>query len=91
MIRGTCFINDVSLVAIIDTGVTHSFISHDSVNKLNLEVFSRICSMIINTPTNGLVTTSFGVNLICLPLSQLNVILGVNWLEFNHIYINCFL
>ncbi|XP_050909920.1 uncharacterized protein LOC127123768 [Lathyrus oleraceus] len=60
--------------------------------------------MAIDTPTNGSVTIllvcmnysltiygkDFGVDLICLPLSQLNVILGINWLEFNHVHINCF-
>lgn len=27
LIKGTCFINNVELIAIIDIGVTHSFIS----------------------------------------------------------------
>ncbi|XP_050878192.1 uncharacterized protein LOC127082011 [Lathyrus oleraceus] len=61
-------------------------------------------SMVIYTPTNGLVTTSwvclkcpltiygksFWVDLVCLPLSKLDVILRMNWLEFNHVDINCF-
>ncbi|XP_050920262.1 uncharacterized protein LOC127137898 [Lathyrus oleraceus] len=33
---------------------------------------------------------NFGVDLVCLPLSHLDVILGMNWLEFNHIHINCY-
>ncbi|MCI63797.1 cellular nucleic acid-binding protein, partial [Trifolium medium] len=37
LIRGTCFINDTPLSAIIDTGATHSFISLDCVRKLNLK------------------------------------------------------
>lgn len=32
----------------------------------------------------------FGMDLACLPLSQICVILGMNWLEFNHVFINCF-
>lgn len=32
----------------------------------------------------------FGIDLVCLPLSQLDVILGMNWLEFNHVHINYF-
>ncbi|XP_050917840.1 uncharacterized protein LOC127135066 [Lathyrus oleraceus] len=32
----------------------------------------------------------FEVDLMCLPLSQLDVILGMDWLRANHIYINCF-
>lgn len=30
------------------------------------------------------------MDLICLPLSELDVILGMNWLESNHVYINFF-
>ncbi|XP_050889770.1 uncharacterized protein LOC127095068 [Lathyrus oleraceus] len=61
-------------------------------------------SMVIDTPTNGSGTISlvclncplsifckhFGVDLICFLISQLDVILGMNWLEFNHVHINCF-
>ena len=60
--------------------------------------------MTIETPSIGSVVTSlaclncpltifdrdFGVDLICLPLSNLDVILGMNWLEFNRVYIDCF-
>lgn len=61
-------------------------------------------SMVVDTPTLGLVTTSlvflkcplsiygknFGMYLVCLPLNKLDVILGMNWLEFNRVHINCF-
>lgn len=61
-------------------------------------------SMVIDTSTNGSMTTlsvcvnipltiygrDFGIYLVCLPLSRLNVILGMNWLEFNHMHVNCF-
>lgn len=60
--------------------------------------------MVINTPTNGSVTTSlvcvncplrifcrnFGFDLVCLPPSKLDVILEMNWVKFNHVFINCF-
>ncbi|XP_050878234.1 uncharacterized protein LOC127082055 [Lathyrus oleraceus] len=62
-------------------------------------------NMVIDTPTMGSVTTSsvclkcplnicdkdFEVDLVCLPLSQLDVILGMDWLRANHVYINCFM
>lgn len=84
--------------------MSHSFISADCVVKLNLVASSIMGNMVIETPTNGYVTTSlvclsypqsiygkdFGVNLICLPLSQVNFILRMNWLEFNHVHINYF-
>lgn len=60
--------------------------------------------MVIDTSANSLVTTSlvcvnypltiygryFGINLVCMLLTQLDVIMGMNWLEFNHVYINCY-
>ena len=60
--------------------------------------------MIVETPAKGSVTTSlvclkcplsmfgrdFEVDLVCLPLSGMDVILGMNWLEYNHVHINCF-
>ncbi|XP_050918776.1 uncharacterized protein LOC127136230 [Lathyrus oleraceus] len=60
--------------------------------------------MVIDTPTMGSVTTSsiclkcplnicdkdFEVDLVCLLLSQLDIILGMDWLRANHVYINCF-
>ncbi|XP_058741604.1 uncharacterized protein LOC131613989 [Vicia villosa] len=30
------------------------------------------------------------MDLVCLPLEQLDIILGMNWLEFNRIHINCY-
>jgi len=32
----------------------------------------------------------FEMDLVCLPLSSMDVILGMNWLEYNHVLINCF-
>lgn len=61
-------------------------------------------SMIVYTLYSGPITNSwvclnfsltifgknFGMDLMCLPLRNLNVILGMNWLEFNHVCINCY-
>ncbi|XP_050908878.1 uncharacterized protein LOC127122615 [Lathyrus oleraceus] len=43
----------------INTGATQSFISLDCDERLGLRLFSMAGSMIIDTPTNGLVTTSW--------------------------------
>jgi len=32
----------------------------------------------------------FEIDLVCLPLVGMDVILGMNWLEYNHVLINCF-
>ncbi|XP_058733352.1 uncharacterized protein LOC131604960 [Vicia villosa] len=60
--------------------------------------------MVVDTPAKGSVTTSlvclkcpmsifdrdFVVDFICLSLRGLDVILGMNWLEYNHVRINCY-
>src|SRR3954468_3975668 len=38
LIKGTCFIHETPLVAIIDTGATHSFISMDCAKRLGFEI-----------------------------------------------------
>src|ERR1044072_9100477 len=104
LIKGTCFINGIPLIAIIDTGATHSFIALDCAKRLNLEISNLDGSMVIDTPASGSVTTSyvcrncpivifdrgFGMDLVCLPLEQLDIIVGMNWLVFNQVHINCF-
>lgn len=61
-------------------------------------------NMIIETLTSGSIVTQktcfifplssydkyFAVGLICLPLSQLDVTLGMNWLLSNCVFLNCF-
>jgi len=60
--------------------------------------------MVVETPAKGSVTTSlvclqcplsmfgreFEVDLFYLPLSGMDVLLGMNWLEYNRVHINCF-
>jgi len=60
--------------------------------------------MVVETPAKVSVTTSlvclqcplsmfgrdFEVDLVCFPLSGMDVILGMNWLEYNHVHIICF-
>lgn len=101
LIRGTCFINDIPLIDIIDKGVTRSFISVKCVKRLNLVVSIMNGSMVIDTSTNGSMTTSlvclnfhltvygkeFDIDLVYVPLSHIDVIPGMNWLEFNRVHI----
>ncbi|GAU33554.1 hypothetical protein TSUD_143470, partial [Trifolium subterraneum] len=103
LIRGTCFIHDTPLIAIIDTGATHSFISMDCMKRLNIPVYEMSGCMNIETPASGSVITRlvcrnclvsvfgrhFGMDLVCIPLSGIDVIFGMNWLVFNQVRINC--
>ncbi|GAU51985.1 hypothetical protein TSUD_417850, partial [Trifolium subterraneum] len=103
LIRGTCFIHDTPLIAIIDTGATHSFISMDCMKRLNIPVYEMSGCMNIETPASGSVVTRlvcrncpvsvfgrhFGMDLVCIPLNSIDVIFGMNWLVFNQVHINC--
>ncbi|KAK2452132.1 hypothetical protein QL285_011125 [Trifolium repens] len=103
LIRGTCFIYDTPLIAIVDTGATHSFISFECMKRLNIPVSEMLGCMEIETPASGSVTTqlvcrkcpvtvfgkSFDMDLVCIPLSGIDVIFGMNWLIFNRVHINC--
>nr|KYP32923.1 hypothetical protein KK1_046284 [Cajanus cajan] len=102
LIQGKCFIKGKTL-NVYDSGATHSFISNDCVQHLQLPVSSLENNLIVLTPTNKSVIANkvcldclifigdrkFLVNLICLPLSQLDVILGMDWLSSNHVFLNC--
>jgi len=62
LIKGICFINNTPLLAIIDIGVKYSFISLGCAKHFNLVMSPMLRGMVIDTPTNGSVTTS----LVCL-------------------------
>ena len=92
LIQGRCFINGIPLLVLFDSGATHSFISCLCVEKLKLYVSSLNKDLVVETPTSGSVLTSdvclncpveisgrtFLIDLICLPLSQIDVILGMD-------------
>jgi len=73
------------------------------VGALGLSLSSLPYEIVVATPTNEPITTShacldclvwiegriFFVNLIFLPLSHLDVMLGMDWLSSNHIPLNC--
>ena len=104
MIKGICFIKITPLIIIIDIGATRYFIATDCVKMLDLVLSSMNGEMVIDTPSKGSMTTSlvclkfpllifdkyFATDLVCLLLSGLEVILGMNWLESNYVHINCF-
>nr|KYP76073.1 RNA-directed DNA polymerase isogeny [Cajanus cajan] len=72
--------------------------------KLKLTMSCLSYDLVVETPTNGPITTSiiylkclififeekFSVDLICLSLSQLDIILEMDLLSFNHVLLNCF-
>ncbi|RDY00075.1 hypothetical protein CR513_16781, partial [Mucuna pruriens] len=100
---GECIIVDNLLYVLYDSYATHSIISYDYVNKLSLLTCLLFFDLLVSTPTTTLAITSsmcsncpiivygcsYKANLICLPLFDLYVILGMDWLPSNHIPIDC--
>ncbi|XP_058755199.1 uncharacterized protein LOC131628384 [Vicia villosa] len=103
LIAGTCYVNNQPLCVLVDCGATHSFVSTECVYRLGLEVIPLTKPMIISSATDDTVearlickdcSVSFNgrdypINLICLPLKRLDVILGMDWLSLNSVYIGC--
>jgi len=102
LIQGMCFIKGKTLNVVYDSDATHSFISNKCVQHLALSISILDTILVVSTPTNRYVITNkvcldcllfienriFFVNLLCLPLSQLDVILGMNWLSSNQVLLN---
>ncbi|PNY16525.1 retrotransposon-related protein [Trifolium pratense] len=103
LIQGSCNMAGNLLTVLFDSGATHSFISMDRVKQLNLPVTPLPFDLIISTPTAKPLVANlvclncpivihdrqYLVDLICLPLKQLDVILGMDWLSSNHILLDC--
>ncbi|XP_027905705.1 uncharacterized protein LOC114165248 [Vigna unguiculata] len=103
LIQDTCVMMGQNVWVLFDSGASHSFISNACVGRLGLEVHDLGCELVVSTPTSGQVITSascdgcsievagrrFKVNLICLPLEDLYVILGMDWLSNHHVVMDC--
>ncbi|XP_068467087.1 uncharacterized protein [Phaseolus vulgaris] len=103
LVQGLCYIAGRCVKVLFDSGVTHSFVSSLCVDELGLLVKELSFELLVSTPASGKVLTStvclecpvivegrkFKINLICLPLQDLDVILGMDWLSANHILIDC--
>ena len=102
LIQGKCEVNDRTLTILYDSGAMHSFISHDCICKLELPL-SELPYMLIVSTSTGKPTKicqcclkchfqmdgrSFVADLICLPSSGLDLILGMDWLLAKHVVIN---
>jgi hypothetical protein len=92
LIQGSCDMAGNLLTVLFDSGATHSFIFIDRVKQLNLPVRPLPFDLIVSTPTAKPLVADlvclncpivihnrrYLVDLICLPLKQLDVILGMD-------------
>ena len=91
---GTFLVNNHPVVVLFDSGASHTFISKECASRLGLEVESMSRSCHINSPGGKLVTNHivrrvplklqgkiFHTSLIILPTQNVDIILGMNWME----------
>nr|XP_025628237.1 uncharacterized protein LOC112721381 [Arachis hypogaea] len=98
LMRGIYLISDKTLVALYDTGASHSFISFDMVEELGLKVSELAFELYVHTPYQTVMTRSdcrqvdfklenreFIHDLICLKMVGLEMILGFDWISKNRV------
>ena len=103
LIAGTCFVNGYPCFVLFDCGATHSFVSLRCMKRLGLLAISLSPPMVVPTAMDEMVETPmicencvlsvdervFQIDLICLPLKKIDVVLGVDWLSANSVFIGC--
>ncbi|XP_052111974.1 uncharacterized protein LOC127747506 [Arachis duranensis] len=104
LIRGKCEIGGTILIALFDTRASHSFISFEKANELGLKITMLTYDLHVHTLASETVVTRLGCqqvpfrikhrifvhDLICLPMTGLDLILGLDWLSKNHVLLDCF-
>nr|KYP73002.1 Transposon Ty3-I Gag-Pol polyprotein [Cajanus cajan] len=99
--KGKAAGKDVMLL--FDSRASHSFISYACVAMLGVPVCDLGLRLLVSMPASASVVASelcagcpiivngkkYKVNLICLPLVDIDIILGMDWLSANHILIDC--
>jgi len=58
LILDYCLLFGNSVLVLFDSGASHSFISHDCVEKLGLSTRDLGCELIVSTPASGPVSTN---------------------------------
>ncbi|GAU43989.1 hypothetical protein TSUD_91680 [Trifolium subterraneum] len=103
LIIDVCQLGQSEVVVLFDCGATNSFISVECVMRLGLSSTSLLPSMTVAVATGGKVVSKrvcqncpvsvagkiYHVDLICLPLKDMDIVLGMDWLSANTVYIGC--
>ncbi|XP_073222503.1 uncharacterized protein [Cicer arietinum] len=103
LIQGECLIVGKSLNVIYDSGATHSFISLDWVDSLQLTITTLLFDLVVTLPSTESIKCNttclqcllivfdmrFNVDLICIPLKHVRVILGMDWLSSHCVLLDC--
>ncbi|XP_052204017.1 uncharacterized protein LOC127809294 [Diospyros lotus] len=103
VIEGTMFLSGIPMHALIDSGASHSFISHAFAKIVGDKPENLKCRMIVTTPMGKSLETSsgykdrkiqigeveFSVNLILLEFRDFDVILGMDFLTKYNATVDC--
>ncbi|XP_025627733.1 uncharacterized protein [Arachis hypogaea] len=104
LIRGNCELAGKVLNALFDSGATHSFIAFEKADELGLKIVVLGYDLKVYNATHKAMVTRLGCpqvpfqvqqrefvhDLICLLMTGLDLILGLDWLSKNHVLLDCF-
>ncbi|XP_016168224.1 uncharacterized protein LOC107610731 [Arachis ipaensis] len=104
LIRGNCEIAGKVLSALFDSGATHSFIAFEKADELGLKIVVLGYDLMVYNATHEAMVTTLGCpqvpfrvqqcefvhDLICLPMTDFDLILGLDWLSKKHVFLDCF-
>lgn len=102
LVAGTCYVKNKPLFVLVDNGATHFFIYNQYVPRIGFEVVFLPKPMVISSTMNHVMEAQlvcrdcslpfndreFLIDLIFLPLKKIDVILGMDWLSTNSVFIN---
>ncbi|XP_057721164.1 uncharacterized protein LOC130935433 [Arachis stenosperma] len=102
LIRGNCEMADKTLNALFDSGATHSFIAFEKAGDIGLKIVILGYDLKVYNATHEAMVTRLGCpqvpfriqqpdfvhDLICLPMTGLDLLLGLDWLSKNHVLLD---
>ncbi|XP_016168199.1 uncharacterized protein LOC107610703 [Arachis ipaensis] len=103
LVRGNCEMVGKTLIALFDIGSSHSFIAFEKASELGLKINVLAYDLEVHTPTTETAVTRLGCqqvpfrvkhqnfvhDLIGLPMTDLDLILRLDWLSKNRVLLNC--
>ncbi|XP_050909051.1 uncharacterized protein LOC127122812 [Lathyrus oleraceus] len=103
LITGTCLVNEYPCFVLFNCEATHYFVSIQCMKRLGLQAIPLSPPMVVTTAVDDVVQTPliceycslslngrvFQIDLICLPFKKVDVVLGMDWLSANSVFIGC--
>jgi hypothetical protein len=104
LVEGTFLVNDRLARIMFDSGATHSFIVHSFMLELGLRPERLEISLVISTPIGRSIVLDwvcrgvgvhfdghqFLTDLVVLFMSDFDIILGMDWMSFHRVQLDCY-